>query len=731
MRHFLIVLCTLFFVLGCWAQRSRGVVSGSVVNGETKEKVAGANVSVVGTVLGTTTNSEGEFILSNLDSKSYSLVVSMIGYQRRVIADVVVKESETTSLTIELEPLPVQTQPVVVTASKREQSIIEIPVALSVVDEKLLTQRNSVAVDDALRYVPGVSFVQSQVNIRGSTGYSKGVGTRVLLLVDGLPMLSGDTGEIIWESFPVNQIERIEIVKGAGSALFGSSALGGVINIITKSASETPETRLQLYGGMYDSPYYSEWKWSNKTQFVNGIRLSHQRKINNVSVLLVANRTEDDGYQMNNHWTRWNGWFKVGVETSPFESFTFSGSALDQRRGNFLYWKNLDSALVPPVSQLDDRVESFRWNLGASYKRILSTETYLTFKSSLFNTRWEDNIANLYDTKGNRSTSKALNFEGQLVHQISSSNILTGGVYTNFNSVDADTIFGKHSSTCIAGYVQDELTIISKIHLTLGGRFDYHKLEGTESEHHFNPKFGLTYNPNEGMNLRFAIGRGFRAPSVAETFSTTEAAGVSVIPNPLLHSEQSWSYEVGGTQIIGNNLLAEISLFRNEFWDLIEPTFNTSGQVQFQNITRARIQGVELNLKSSWFDGFLTGDLGYTYIYPEDISKNDLLKYRPRHLLYVNGNISIKPVQLGIDFRFISKADRIDEEFAVLGIIRQGEKRVPAFVTDLHLNTDWRFTGLPLSSSFHVNNLFNYNYVELIGNIAPIRNFVLTMEGTW
>ncbi|MBI3194667.1 MAG: TonB-dependent receptor, partial [Ignavibacteriae bacterium] len=576
-----------------------------------------------------------------------------------------------------------------------------------------------------------VSFVQSQVNIRGSTGYSKGVGTRVLILVDGLPMLSGDTGEIIWESFPVNNIERIEIVKGAGSALFGSSALGGVINIITKSASEIPETRLQLYGGMYDSPYYPEWKWSDKTRFVNGLRLSHQRKIGNVSVLAIANRTEDDGYQMNNHWTRWNGWLKIGVESSPYESFSFSAGVLDQRRGNFLYWKNLDSALIPPANQLDDRVESFRWNLGGAYKRILSPETFLTFKSSLYQTKWEDNIPNSLDTNGNRSTSSAMNFEGQVVHQFSPSNIFTGGIYTNFSSVDADAIFGKHSSTCFAGFFQDEVELMLQLRLTIGGRLDYHRLEGTESEQHFNPKFGLTFNPNEGTSARLAIGRGFRAPSAAEVYSTTDAAGIAVIPNPLLRSEHSWSYEVGGTQILGNNMMAEVSLFRNEFWDLIEPTFNTSGQVQFQNITRARIQGAEINLRTSWFDGVLSGDVGYTYIYPEDISKNDLMKYRPRHLLYVNGNVSIHPLELGIDFRFISKADRIDEEFAVLGIIKQGEKRVPAYVTDLHLNTDWDFAGLPLSSSFHVNNLFNYNYVELIGNIAPIRNFVLMVEGKW
>jgi len=254
--------------------QEKGSVSGYVFNSETKEKIVGANISIEGTVLGTTTNADGHFVIRNLPAQKYNLICSMIGFKRKVVEEVFVKENEDVSVEIYLEPLPVQTQPVVVTASKREQSISEIPVALSVVDEKLLMQRNSVAVDDALRYVPGVSFVQSQVNIRGSTGYSKGVGTRVLILVDGLPMLSGDTGEIIWESFPVNQIERIEIVKGAGSALFGSSALGGVINIITKSASETPETHLQLYGGMYDSPYHDKWKWNDETQFVNGIRLS-------------------------------------------------------------------------------------------------------------------------------------------------------------------------------------------------------------------------------------------------------------------------------------------------------------------------------------------------------------------------------------------------------------------------------------------------------------------------
>ena len=93
-------------------------------------------------------------------------------------------------------------------------------------------------------------MIQYQVNIRGSSGYSRGTGTRVLLLFDGMPFLTGDAGEIIWEAIPVWQIDRVEIVKGAGSALYGSNAIGGVINVITKETSPRQNLRFRTYFGM-------------------------------------------------------------------------------------------------------------------------------------------------------------------------------------------------------------------------------------------------------------------------------------------------------------------------------------------------------------------------------------------------------------------------------------------------------------------------------------------------
>jgi iron complex outermembrane receptor protein len=133
--------------------------------------------------------------------------------------------------------------------------------SVSTMDAGSISRRNIITLDDALRYVPGVNLTEYQVNVRGSSGYSRGAGSRVLLLVDGIPFVTGDTGEMNFETLPVGQIERVEVVKGAASALYGSSALGGVINVITKRIPEQPETRIRAFGGFYGTPSFPQWDW--------------------------------------------------------------------------------------------------------------------------------------------------------------------------------------------------------------------------------------------------------------------------------------------------------------------------------------------------------------------------------------------------------------------------------------------------------------------------------------
>src|SRR5205807_77420 len=201
-----------------------GVIAGKITSSENGESLAGATIALAGTVLWTSSDAQGSFLLRDAPEGLHTLIISLVGFRAKRLPDVTVRGGDTTHLSIGLDPAPLQTEPVIVTASKREEPPEDVPASVSVVDDRLLSYRNAVTVDDALRYVPGVYVTQSQVNIRGSAGYSFGVGTRVLMLIDGLPFISGDTGEIIWESLPASQVDRIEVVKGAASALYGSSA---------------------------------------------------------------------------------------------------------------------------------------------------------------------------------------------------------------------------------------------------------------------------------------------------------------------------------------------------------------------------------------------------------------------------------------------------------------------------------------------------------------------------
>jgi iron complex outermembrane receptor protein len=206
-------------------RRETGTLTGLVVDAETNQPIFGVNVIILNTFLGSATDHEGKFTIKNIPPGKYKLRLSAIGYETKLL-DLTINPGEEIDLKISLKPTAYAVEPVLVTATRREQRLSEVPVSSTVVESDIISTRNNLQIDDVLRYVPGVNMIQYQVNIRGSSGYSRGTGTRVLLLFDGAPFLTGDAGEIIWEAIPVWQIERIEVVKGAGSALYGSNAIG-------------------------------------------------------------------------------------------------------------------------------------------------------------------------------------------------------------------------------------------------------------------------------------------------------------------------------------------------------------------------------------------------------------------------------------------------------------------------------------------------------------------------
>jgi outer membrane receptor protein involved in Fe transport len=207
---------------------------------------------------------------------------------------------------------------------------------------------------------------------------------------------------------------------------------------------------------------------------------------------------------------------------------------------------------------------------------------------------------------------------------------------------------------------------------------------------------------------------------------------LSAIPNTSLRPERSTSYEVGASQMFAEWGKIDVAFFRSDFADLIEAGLvvsqNDMPYIQWRNVTKARVQGFESSLSLGLLRGGLLLNVGYTYVDPVDLSTDDWLKYRPRHLFYANLHGHAGWAFAGVDFRFISRVDRIDEELVDLGIVADGDERVPIAVTDVRAGADLGSLGLPLKLTLNVNNLFQRNYVELIGNLMPPRTYVLSLE---
>ena len=167
---------------------------------------------------------------------------------------------------------------VVVSANRRVQAVQDVPITVSVLSAEDLDQRSITRLDDALRYVNGIVVARDQVNIRGTSGFALGVGSRAAVLLDGFSLLSGDNGDIKFDVLPVSDIERIEIVKGAGSALYGTGALGGVIQLITKDPGDSLTVYSRLYGGLYTDRPFQQWQYSSSpsSQWGGDVRLAQR-----------------------------------------------------------------------------------------------------------------------------------------------------------------------------------------------------------------------------------------------------------------------------------------------------------------------------------------------------------------------------------------------------------------------------------------------------------------------
>ncbi len=713
-RLFLYCMLTVLIALPALPARANSSrISGRVIDARSGEPIPGANVMIPGTVLGTNSDMEGRFSINSLAAGSYDLRVSAVGYRvynRKAIA---LSTDAVVALDIALEPTLIESCEVVVTASKRRQSLEDSPTSVGVMTTRELAQKNQVYLDKVLESASGVNFIGSQINIRGSSGYNYGAGSRVLMLIDGVPVMPGDSGDIKWSMVPASQVDHVEIVKGAGSALYGSSALGGVVNIITKNATAKPVTHVRFSAGFYDKPMYAEWRWTDRLLHFDDLDIDHSRRIGKSNVMLALGRHQSTGQAQNGWYQRLNGLFKWQRQLTPKANLTLSSNFETNDNGTGLMWRSQSEALSVAPEAIGDKVKSDKFGLNLFHRWAASSRFALNTRLSYFRNFWK----NYFHDNLNASQANRIGVEIQGDYQFSNINALTFGTEESWDIVESGLV-GDHTQYVISGYIQNERRLLADLALTLGARYDLQRVDTGFQDENLSPKVGLVWHARPWLSLRGSSGSGFRAASMSERFSNSVYSGLQLVPNPDLKSETAWSHEIGASLLLLPMLSLDISGFSSDYWDLIEPEPTVTQEIQFINVTRARISGIETGLRlQPWLPG-LSLQTAYTWMDPRDLELDQTLAYRPRHisqttLLYAKG-----PFEISADYRYIARLDNVK--------LYPYEDRVAQKNLDLHLT--WHYHSWSLGG--HINNARNHNHTQMERTLQPIRHYVLTLRGT-
>ncbi|MDA0747335.1 MAG: TonB-dependent receptor, partial [bacterium] len=463
------------------------------------------------------------------------------------------------------------------------------PTSVSVLSEKELQDDNITSLDESLESVPGIHIVSGQVNIRGSSGYSRGTGSRVLLLIDGFPSLSADNAEVKWDAIPLDQIARVEIIKGAGSALYGTGALGGIINIITRDPSPVPQTRFRLLGGAYSDPTHPEWDWTSSRRYTQSLDLSHSRQSNNLGVILGLGQKRTNGYKENNWYKRYSGFGKLRYAFKPTTILTATANWARDDHGVFIQWKDRNEPLEVPANSSKDKTLSDKFNLNLDFYHLLGSQTGYRIKTFAYRTNFNNEVEG-----ETGSTATKLGQELQLDLQPNPALSLTLGTEWIADRVrSSPTLFGNHNGLNLAAYVQAELEPKEGLSLSAGGRFDRARTDNRTPEKSFSPKLGLSYRLTPQTGLRSTLGWGFRSPSIAEIYTNATFSAVPIVPNIGLSAEHSLSWEAGLNHSWNRGLHLDLAVFWSRYRDLVEARPNASGVVSFRNVSKGRSTGLE------------------------------------------------------------------------------------------------------------------------------------------
>ena len=655
------------------------------------------------------------------------LRVAHIGYAT-VTDTVTVAPGDSLERDYRLEAAPVELQPTVVTAAKHSQLLDQSAASVAVMSDTDLARRAVSTVDEAVNRAPGVLFLNGQVNIRGSSGFVEGLGSRVLLLVDGVPANQGDRGGIDWDMVPLADVERVEVVKGAGSSLYGSAAFGGVVNLLTYDIPTGWHGRVRATGGAYANPPSDVWTFRDYTGGLGGLDVRGSYGTETLRGSLTLGGRHSDGFREQDRSDQWETAGRAEWLPGPGTRISASGAWTSHQYQVFPTWcvpggcdDSRGQAYQPFMIDTSGRGSYTRSDKGyvaATLDRAVSGAFAWQARGSWLRSHFTDYNPDDWSV----SDRLGAELRGILHAAGGDDRVVTFGLEAAHTDVTSD-IFGDHSEVALGPYGQAEQRV-GRLRLTAGLRLDDIAVDGAGTATVLSPRIGAALRSGVGT-WRASVGRGFRAPTLAERYVTTRALGFEVIPNPALDPETAWSFELGNGAPVASWGRLDAALFWTEASDLLEPTFVLDAgvqKIQIQNISRARIRGLDASLTTASLVRGLTSSVAYLFLDARDLATDSVLSFRPKHMVTLGADYQWRTFSVGAEFRYTSRIERIELE-PVFG----GDPRVSAKVLDLRAG--WQHESLGMRVL--VANALNYMYNLVPRTLEQVRTLSVVLTWTY
>jgi outer membrane receptor protein involved in Fe transport len=674
---------TLFFllvttVLG-YSQTVR--VYGKVTDAKDGKVMEGVAVQLKGTTNGALTDETGYYEVQ-VEKGAYTLEFSYLGYGKRQVP-LAIGDDRERKIDVVMEEEATDLDIMVVTDSKYEKKLGEEVGTMEVLKAQVITQNNA-RMDEALNKVPGVNMLGKSISIRGGSGFSDATGNRVLGLLDEMPIISPENGSINWPVMPIEALEQVEVIKGSSSAMYGSSALNGVLNFRTVNPKPEMVNKLLINYGLYDQPKNKKWNWwwkrttiqkdgdtVSRTQhpMFGGVQFLHAKQYGDFGVVVSGSYQQDQGFRQNNDYKRARMFAKFRYTPHKVQGLTVGLNAMFYHENSKDYFSSqgLDSLMYIGV-----REQTSANGLAVIRARTVIMDPYVNyydkkqarhslkfrFYNTMFNSTAGDSTET-YQFYADYSYSKKFD-KIDLVLTTGFNGFVTHIIGKTFGSIK-NKFFSTRDVFGASAYVQVEKKFLKKITISGGMRLEYAKLDTSQvyyplylisqanrkvSKKHYllnSPivplfRIGINYQPREGTYIRASFGQGFRYPAIAEKFVRTVRSGAEVYPNPNLKPESGWSAELGikqGVKVSKWMAYFDLVGFYTQYREMIDfqvlyqvppddPQVTFGIPFKAQNVGHARVMGVEASAVASGqiFNIPLNFLVGYSYLYPENLDYN-------------------------------------------------------------------------------------------------------------